>query len=311
MTIFADANRNYTIMATRQTPTDMANSAQHNDLPVDYTDGDLIIFDHMKELAKLYPLKPMTGLIALCTKGSANFVHTGRDVELHAGDVLLCPPNSWIDKFNASNDFECKVLSLSNNIMQVALHDRSNVWTQAIYINQLSVIHMSDVCKEEFNYYYSLIYSKIHNRNTAAHKEILQTLVKALLLEISVNIEQLLGQIAVEGKKMSQGKLMFNKFMKLVSNNDVKRRPISYYADQLAITPKYLTMLCLKYSDKTASDWIIQYTTEDIRFYLKNTSLSIKEISAKLGFANMSHFGSYVRKHLGMSPSTFRHGIKA
>ena len=66
-------------------------------------------------------------------------------------------------------------------------------------------------------------------------------------------------------------------------------------------------MLCVKYSDKTASDWIIQYTTEEIRFYLKSSNLTIKEISAKLGFSNMSHFGSYVRKHLGVSPNEFRH----
>jgi AraC-like DNA-binding protein len=105
---------------------------------------------------------------------------------------------------------------------------------------------------------------------------------------------------------MSQGKMLFDRFLGMVSNNSVKRRPISHYASQLAITPKYLTMLCLKYSDKTASDWIIQYTTEDIRFYLKNSNLSIKEISAKLGFSNMSHFGSYVRKHMGSSPSEYR-----
>ena len=86
----------------------------------------------------------------------------------------------------------------------------------------------------------------------------------------------------------------------------MKRRPINEYASELAITPKYLTMLCLKYSNKTASQWIIDYTLEDIRFYLRSSNLSIKEISAKLGFANMSHFGSYVRKHLGMSPSEFR-----
>ena len=50
-----------------------------------------------------------------------------------------------------------------------------------------------------------------------------------------------------------------------------------------------------------------QYTVEEIRYYLKHTELSIKEISAHLGFSNMSHFGSYVRKHLGVSPSEFRY----
>ena len=69
-------------------------------------------------------------------------------------------------------------------------------------------------------------------------------------------------------------------------------------------------MLCLKYSNKTASEWVAQYTVEEIRFYLKSTDLSIKEISALMGFSNMSHFGSYVRKHFGVSPSEYRYSKK-
>ncbi len=282
---------------------------ENYNLTVEYTDGDVVIFDHVKELAKLYPLKPMTNLVGLCTKGSMRLVINGRSLDLLTNDVLLCPPNTRIDSYTVSNDFECKVLCLSNRMVQGLLRDKSNLWNQAVYVNQINIIRMSEVCKKEFGFYYSLLCSKIHNRDIAVHQEILQTIIKAMLLEICLILAQLSVKSVTDGKKMSQGKLMFNKFLELVSNNDVKRRPISYYADQLAITPKYLTMLCLKYSDKTASDWIIQYTTEDIRFYLRNTGLSIKEISAKLGFSNMSHFGSYVRKHLGMSPSTFRHGI--
>ena len=108
-------------------------------------------------------------------------------------------------------------------------------------------------------------------------------------------------------RHLSQGKLLFNRFLALLSSSEVKRQPISVYASQLAITPKYLTMLCLKYSDKTASEWVAQYTVEEIRLYLKGSELSIKEISAHMGFSNMSHFGSYVRKHLGMSPSEYRY----
>jgi AraC-like DNA-binding protein len=178
------------------------------------------------------------------------------------------------------------------------------VWNHAIYVNELNIISMSTACQQEFGYYYALIRSKIDNHRENPVNEIILTLVRALLLELCHLFEQLDGNMSEQ--KMSQGKVLFNKFLSLVSNSDVKRQPITYYASQLAITPKYLTMLCLKYSNKTASQWVIQYTIEDIRFYLLNSHLSIKEISAKLGFANMSHFGSYVRKHLGVSPSEFR-----
>ena len=35
-------------------------------------------------------------------------------------------------------------------------------------------------------------------------------------------------------------------------------------------------------------------------------TLAIKEIAVKLGFCNLSFFGKYVRKHLGLSPNHYR-----
>jgi len=287
------------------TPTEQRRYIEFRNLIVDYADGDVAIFDRVNDLSSVYPFKPMTNVIALVSQGELKMMANNHEVLAKTDDVLFCPPKTALSDFECSADFECKILFLSDHIIQGLLHDKINVWNQAVYINELNIISMSEVCRQEFTYYYSLIMSKIRNHRGDPSYEIVQAIIRALLLELCNILESRQGK--VDDVKLSQGKMIFNRFLKMVSSNDVKRQPISHYASQLAITPKYLTMLCLKYSDKTASDWIIQYTTEDIRFYLKNSNLSIKEISAKLGFANMSHFGSYVRKHLGMSPSDFRH----
>lgn len=287
------------------TQTDSSSSLEFPELIVNYTDGDVDIFDHATDLEAIYQLKPMTNLIVMGTAGSLKMTANKLSLEIKANEVLCCPSNIALSNFNASPDFECKALRLSDHIIQRLLHDKIHIWNNAVYVNRISTISMSEICRTEIGFYYALLQSKITNHKSAKNFDIIQALIRALLLEVCVILESRSGEIIDE--KMSQGKMIFNRFLNMVSNNEVKRQPINKYASQLAITPKYLTMLCLKYSDKTASDWIIQYTTEDIRFYLKNSNLSIKEISAKLGFANMSHFGSYVRKHLGMSPSDFRH----
>lgn len=276
-----------------------------NNLIVDYSDGDVASYDRVKDIMRLYPLKPMSNLIALCCGGELKVRTCGRSFDVKKGDVLICPPNVKIDDCIYSDEFECKVICLSDHIIQGLLRDRIEIWHHSVYVNQLNVINMSSVCSEEFGFYYSLIRSKIVNHKEVAPKEILLALVRAFLLEMCFMLENT-HQIDKD-QKLSQGKVLFNRFLGILSNSDVKRQPISYYAGQLAITPKYLTMLCLKYSNKTASEWVVQYTIEEVRFYLKSSNLSIKEISAKLGFSNMSHFGSYVRKHLGVSPSDFRH----
>ena len=275
-------------------------------LIVDYANGDLSTHDKVKDIARLYPLSTMSNLIAMCIRGQMRVRISDHKFEFGKGDVLICPPNVNFDDTNFSDDFECRVFCLSDHLIQGVLRSKADVWHHSVYINQPNIINMSTVCQEELGFYFSLIRSKLTNHGDTLHKEIIIALVRAFLLELCDILEN--TRATERGQKMSQGKILFNKFISLLSTSDVKRQPITSYASQLAITPKYLTMLCLKYSNRTASEWVAQYTIEEIRFYLKSSNLSIKEISAKLGFSNMSHFGSYVRKHLGMSPSEYRHG---
>ncbi|MBQ8464119.1 MAG: AraC family transcriptional regulator [Prevotella sp.] len=275
-------------------------------LVVQYNDGDVRVLDSIRDISQLYPLKPMTNIIAICCSGHTKLASGGRTIDFGQGNLLICPPNIRLESGERTEDFECRVLCLTDHIISELLRDKIDVWHQAVYVNQLNIVSISEVCNEEFMLYLSLIRSKVNNRQEQSPREILLALVRIQLLELCWILAN--RPETESNLKLSQGKILFNRFLGLVSNNPVKRRPIAEYASQLAITPKYLTMLCLKYSNKTASDWVIQYTIEEIRFYLRSSNLSIKEISAKLGFSNMSHFGSYVRKHLGVSPSDFRHG---
>lgn len=47
---------------------------------------------------------------------------------------------------------------------------------------------------------------------------------------------------------------------------------------------------------------------ENIRYYLRDTDLSIKQICDVLNFASPSFFGKYVRQHLGVTPGKLRSG---
>ncbi len=53
----------------------------------------------------------------------------------------------------------------------------------------------------------------------------------------------------------------------------------------------------------------IFFIVQDINYYLKNTTKSIKEIADTLGFDNLSFFGKYVKQHFGSSPRGVRDSI--
>ena len=57
---------------------------------------------------------------------------------------------------------------------------------------------------------------------------------------------------------------------------------------------------------QTASSLIDQYVLKDVEYLLKYSSKTIKEIVNELDFPNISFFGRYVKKHLGMPPRALR-----
>ena len=92
----------------------------------------------------------------------------------------------------------------------------------------------------------------------------------------------------------------------MVEENFRKERRVGWYAEQLCITPKYLSETIKQVSKRTPNEWIDSYVTLEMRIMLKNTTKSIKEIAENLHFPNQSFLGKFFKEHVGMSPSEYR-----
>ncbi|MCH4148570.1 MAG: helix-turn-helix domain-containing protein [Prevotella sp.] len=270
---------------------------------VDYSDGDIVIIDNVRDLTEISPLYAKMNFIILCSKGKIQFDINDRKLMLYQDEVLLSAANVILDNYMISVDFECKILCLSDRIMQGLLRGELDKWNLMVYIRKRNVVKLPSEDKEQFRLYYSLIkYKMDHPRENQSL--IMQSIVRAMLLDMCRLVESSVN--AQDEHEVSRGRVLFNRFLNMLSHNHVKRQPVGSYALDLCITPKYLSMICHKYSGKSASEWIVEYTMEDIRYNLFHTELSIKEISNKLGFINISLFGTFVRKHFGMSPTELR-----
>jgi AraC-like DNA-binding protein len=81
---------------------------------------------------------------------------------------------------------------------------------------------------------------------------------------------------------------------------------VSYYADKLCLTPKYLSIVCQRVSGKSPMQWITENVMEDCYAMLRETNKTVKEISDGLGFPNSSFFGQFFRRQAGMTPLEYR-----
>ena len=111
-----------------------------------------------------------------------------------------------------------------------------------------------------------------------------------------------------KGEKLSsQYLLIMEQFLQLLERGDYRQHhEISYYAEQLCITPKYLSEVSKQVSGFPANYWIIRYTTLDISRKLRDRNKTLTELVDMYGFSSPSYFTQYVKKHLGATPSEFR-----
>ena len=282
--------------------------SQSAEISASYLDEDLLIIDNVKLLTHPDPVRLQMNMIASCQAGSLRMTANGKEVEVRKNEIFVCPPNSTVEIHEASADFACVILCVTNHGMQKILRSHVSVWNRAMYVNKVSVIRMTEM---EMQFYYKFTdlvrlcldpKSMEHSSWNPYRREIVETLLKSALLALCNAFSSEIPELG----KVSTTSDLFERFLDMLQQSEVKHRPVEYFAQQLCITPKYLSIVCKRHSSKTAIEWITEYTLSDITYYLRSTNKSIKEIASILGFSNTSFFGKYVREHFHMSPLKYR-----
>ena len=104
----------------------------------------------------------------------------------------------------------------------------------------------------------------------------------------------------------NRSRMIFDQFLKLVSQNYARHRNVSFYADKLCLTPKYLSKLIKDTSGRSAPEWIDSYVVLEAKNLLKYSNAAIKEIVYTLNFPNQSVFYKFFKARTGLTPSEYR-----
>lgn len=268
-----------------------------------YLDGEVLVIENLRDVARQATLKTDFNTIVNCSKGKILVeVGNNRQITMHAGQLLLIPANKLIQPMLVSTDVEGRALLVSDSLLRSVLGAEMSIWNQAMYVENTHVI----------DGWWNQALSEFSERLTGTpykkfimHTEIMKTFLRLLFLIIC---EELSRQSNSETADISTGhdKSVFNDFLKLIYRQSIKRQKVAYYAEQLCVTPKYLSAVCKRVSGKSPIKWITESVMDDIYVLLKETDLSIKQISERLGFPNQSFFGQYFREQTGMTPGEYR-----
>lgn len=200
-------------------------------------------------------------------------------------------------------DFECRSICLSPEYVRQLTVINNDSWDIRLFLEKNPVLSLTQDEVRTFCWYYDLLKYKLTAKNKKYCKELVDTLLLAFLYEFHDTLDRF---ITLKPSSYKSAENLFKTFIDLLASSYPKKRSVSYYADCLHVSPKYLSAVCKDISGQPASDLIDQYVMKDVVYLLRKTEKSIKEITNELDFPNISFFGKYVKKHLGLSPRMYR-----
>ncbi|MCM1311761.1 MAG: helix-turn-helix transcriptional regulator [Bacteroides sp.] len=273
-----------------------------------YQDDDFIViknlgkFPHYGETIRLDCF-----IVAYCIKGETKIELNGQTYNWEKGCLAMILPSTFIKSIQSSEDFTVDIVVFSHSFLRHIFKFQKDFWDIAMYLNSNPIRNADQKKKLMFDLYSQLLNSKMSEEKNVYNREIIQHLFYAMFCEMLREINSWIPDTRkTQAYELKQSDFIFKKFIEKVAADDGSHRSVAYYADLLCYSPKYLSMVVKNTSGKSPLEIIHAHATELIKYKLRNSDKSIKEISNDFKFPNSSFFGKYVKTHLGMSPQQYR-----
>lgn len=278
---------------------------------VDYVDENVVVarnIDNLPESNQMIRLNLF--IIVTCIEGKLQLNVNGKGYQLQTGEAFICLPTMILSDMLVSSRHKISMIGFSTKFMQQTMK-RGKAAEKALYYIYKNPV-FAQVTDENtkgihnIGLYNELIMDKIGDTSHPYRQEILGHLFSALLHEMLAGIQKHSDTIEETGIKADRSKRIFRQFMKEVSEDGGIHRSVSHYADRLCYSPKYISSAIKEVSGRTPTEWINEYAIEQIKYQLRQSDMSVKEIAEMFNFPNQSFFGKYVKAHVGMSPARYR-----
>jgi AraC-like DNA-binding protein len=99
---------------------------------------------------------------------------------------------------------------------------------------------------------------------------------------------------------------LFVEFNRLLLADFCEHHEVSYYAQRMGISSRYLSMIVKQVSHTTVAAYINQHLMLEACWLLKTSEHNIQEISDLLHFADQASFSKFFKRQKGLSPLQYR-----
>ena len=153
-------------------------------------------------------------------------------------------------------------------------------------------------------HYFDLLSEVIHTPNVSDVREVALNLVCSMVYFVYGLYDKFFSKLYT----LSRSEELAGRFLALVEMHCHEHHSIDWYANELCLSPKYIANVVKQVTGRSAGDCITYNLIRQAKLLLLTTALPVQDIADRLGFQNQSHFGTFFRRSVGVSPKAFRKG---
>lgn len=199
------------------------------------------------------------------------------------------------------------VVAISEDLMSSTRFDFSKLYNESLRLLESPCVVINENERELCRKYFDLIQEVSKMRMPNMRESVAALISSIFYLMGAMWTDRLTAAKKNGGEEVStRSKIVLEDFLLLARDYHTKERSLSFYADKLYLTPKYLSKLIKSVSGKSAHEWIDSFVILEAKNLLKYSDMSIKSIVYELNFPNQTTFYRFFKTKTGMTPSEYR-----
>ena len=239
----------------------------------------------------------------LCLAGEGSFVFNEHCYHITRNDLVVIPIPTKVKNLAAHADLKVEWFAADYKFLQNLLPSNNYSIGGSISLNQDPVIKLTEeqarLLLDDFH--------RLRDRMEDHHLQFYHELMGSLCLKMMYDIFEAHAQREAINSHTDRTAYIVKQLMALLSTGISRtEREVSYYAERLNVSPKYLSATIKRVTGHSVTSYIDRHTIPILKSYLDDERLSLTQISELMNFTTLSYFSRYCTKHLGQSPSEYR-----
>ena len=254
------------------------------------------------------PYRIEGGALLFCRGGSAVATIDQYRGEVRADTMLLLLPGSVFLLADRSADFRVTYCAFSLDLFSEAAFRLDPAFFAAL--REQPIVRLHPRLVEGASIWFQMAGYTYRDRDNMFRNTIIRNRLQNVLLEAFDKMQRFGSRRQAVSETTTRQTELFHRFVSLVHENCAHEREVTFYADRLCISTRYLSTIVRSIAHTTAKEFIDRSVILEIKMLLQSTDLSVQEIAYRLHFPDQSYLGRFFKKHTGESPTEYRNTKK-